>query len=151
MHLKMLSGKWQPLCLSLDVLSPLHGKIDVIYRQDSYNHVTITHPCLNISNSSAKLPWKLVHGWTSNCTPEKRTSVIDYPFQNYGNKTGPRYLVSKYINRGHCMMTLSNGNIFRVTGPLCGEFSGHLSIPLTKASDAEFWCFLWCVSEYTVE
>ena len=23
------------------------------------------------------------------------------------------------------MMTSSNGNIFRVTGPLCGEFSGH--------------------------
>ena len=23
------------------------------------------------------------------------------------------------------MMTSSNGNIFRVTGPLCGEFTGH--------------------------
>ena len=27
------------------------------------------------------------------------------------------------------MMTLSNGNIFRVTGPLCGEFTGHRWIP----------------------
>ena len=26
---------------------------------------------------------------------------------------------------------------FRVTGPLCGEFTGHRWIPLTKASDAE--------------
>ena len=25
----------------------------------------------------------------------------------------------------HFMMTSSNGNIFRVTGPLCGEFTGH--------------------------
>ena len=33
------------------------------------------------------------------------------------------------------MMTSSNGNIFRVTGPLCGEFTGHRWIPLTKASD----------------
>ena len=33
------------------------------------------------------------------------------------------------------MMT-SNGNIFRVTGPLCGEFTGHRWIPDTKASDA---------------
>ena len=41
------------------------------------------------------------------------------------------------------MMTSSNGNIFRVTGPLCGEFTGHRCIPLTKASDAELWCFLW--------
>ena len=30
------------------------------------------------------------------------------------------------------MMTSSNGNIFRVTGPLCGEFAGHRWIPLTK-------------------
>ena len=33
------------------------------------------------------------------------------------------------------MMTSSNGNIFRVTGPLFGEFTGHRWIPLTKASD----------------
>ena len=39
------------------------------------------------------------------------------------------------------MMTSSNGNIFRVTGPLCGEFTGHRWIPLTKASDAGLWCF----------
>ena len=36
-----------------------------------------------------------------------------------------------------------NGNIFRVTGHLCGEFTGHRWIPRTKASDAELWCFLW--------
>ena len=41
------------------------------------------------------------------------------------------------------MMTSSNGNIFRVTGHLCGEFTGHWWIPHTKASDAEPWCFLW--------
>ena len=39
-------------------------------------------------------------------------------------------------------MTSSNGNIFRVTGPLCGEFTGLRWIPLTKASDAELWYFL---------
>ena len=32
---------------------------------------------------------------------------------------------------------------FRVTGPLCGEFTGQRWIPLTKASDADLWCFLW--------
>ena len=41
------------------------------------------------------------------------------------------------------MMTSSNENIFRVTGPLCGEFAGHRWIPLTKAIDVELWCFLW--------
>ena len=47
-------------------------------------------------------------------------------------------------------MTSSNGNIFRVTGPLCGEFTGHRWIPLTKASDAELWCFLWSTPRINV-
>ena len=47
----------------------------------------------------------------------------------------------------HIMMTSSNGNIFRVTGHLCGEFTGLRWIPRTKASDAERWCFLWSASE----
>ena len=41
-------------------------------------------------------------------------------------------------------MTSSNGNVFRVIGPLCGEFIGHRWIPLTKASGAELWFFLFC-------
>ena len=49
------------------------------------------------------------------------------------------------------LMTSSNGNIFRVTGPLCGEFTGHRWIPRTKASDTELWCFLWSVPEPTVQ
>ena len=35
------------------------------------------------------------------------------------------------------MTTSSNGNICRVTGHLCGEFTGHRLIPPTKASDTE--------------
>ena len=35
------------------------------------------------------------------------------------------------------MMTSSNGNISRVTGHLCGEFTGPRWIPC----DAELWCF----------
>ena len=46
------------------------------------------------------------------------------------------------------MMTSSNGNIFRVTGPLCGEFTGHWWIPLKKASDAELWyLFILCLNK----
>ena len=37
--------------------------------------------------------------------------------------------------------------IFRVTGPLYGEFTGHRWIPLTKASAAGLWCFLWSASD----
>ena len=49
------------------------------------------------------------------------------------------------------MMTSSNGSIFRVIGPLWGESTGHRWIPLTKASDADLWSFLWSEPEQTVE
>ena len=60
-----------------------------------------------------------------------------------------------FFERLHCSLTLigypmmasSNGNIFRVTDPLYGEFTGHRWIPRTKASDAELWCFLWFAPE----
>ena len=48
-------------------------------------------------------------------------------------------------------MMSSKGNIFRITGPLWREFTGHRWIPLTKASGAELWWFLWFVPEQTVE
>ena len=44
-------------------------------------------------------------------------------------------------------MTLPNGNIFRITGPLWEEFTGRRWIPLTKASDAELGRFLWSAPE----
>ena len=47
------------------------------------------------------------------------------------------------------MMTSSNENFFRITGPLWGESTDHRWIPLTRASDAELWCFLWFVPELT--
>ena len=50
-----------------------------------------------------------------------------------------KFMVAQY------MMTSSNGNIFRITGHLYGEFTGPRWIPLTKASDADPWCFLWYV------
>ena len=39
------------------------------------------------------------------------------------------------------MMTSSNGNIFHIIGQVCEEFTGHLWIPRTKASDAQLGCF----------
>ena len=49
------------------------------------------------------------------------------------------------------MMESLNGNIFRVTGPLCGEFTDRQLIPRTKASDAKPLCFLWSAPEQMVE
>ena len=49
------------------------------------------------------------------------------------------------------VLTSPNENIFLVNGFLCGEFTCHMWILLTKASDAERWCFLWSVPELTAE
>ena len=43
------------------------------------------------------------------------------------------------------MMTSSNVNIFRVTGPLWGESTGHRCIPLTKARDADLKVIMVCL------
>ena len=45
-------------------------------------------------------------------------------------------------------MTPSNGNSFRLTTHLCGEFTGPRWIPRRKASDAGLWCFLWSAPEF---
>ena len=45
------------------------------------------------------------------------------------------------------MMTSSNRSIY----PLCREFTGHQLSSLTKASDAELWCFLWWAPEQMVD
>ena len=52
-----------------------------------------------------------------------------------GNDLTPNKWLQR-VMRGD-MMTSSNGNTSRVTGPLWGESIGHRWIPLTKASDAE--------------
>ena len=49
------------------------------------------------------------------------------------------------------MMAWTNWNISRITGPLWGEFAGHLWIPLIKANGAVPWCFHWSAPEQTVE
>ena len=53
------------------------------------------------------------------------------------------------------MMTSSNGNIFRITGPFVrGNQWSPVDFPhkgqWRGASDAELWCFLWCAPEHMV-
>ena len=48
------------------------------------------------------------------------------------------------------MMMLSIGSISRVNGSLWGESTDHRLIPLSQASDAELWWFLWSAPEQKV-
>ena len=53
------------------------------------------------------------------------------------------FLISM-LTHCHCasvpvnMMTSSNGNIFRVTGPLCGEFTGPGDFPIQRPVTRSF-------------
>ena len=66
-------------------------------------------------------------------------------------QTNKYYHDCVYVNYQWYLMMASNGNIFRVTGFLWREFTGHRWFPLTQASDAELWCFPWSAPEQTVE
>ena len=75
------------------------------------------------------------------CLARKCSSFVeDWDIYRYGDWL-------PYMNRSGSMMTSSNGNIFRVTGHLCGEFTGPRWIPHTKARDAELWYLLWSAPE----
>ena len=84
-----------------------------------------------------------------------RLVILNYTVQFHSNEN-PLPQMGHLFRKRSCrasqykdiMMTSSNGNVVRVTGPLCGEFTGHRRwILLTKASDAELWCFLRSVPE----
>ena len=78
---------------------------------------------------------RLLFGFNSHtvflCTTECFLSIVQSTNVTHNHK---------YTFRNIVMMTSLNGNIFRVTGHLCGEFTG---IPHTKASHAELWCFFY--------
>ena len=64
---------------------------------------------------------------TSNYIPQYLWDVITCP--------SPWYLP--------LMMTSSNGNIFRVTGPLCGEFTGPGEFPIQRPVTRSFDVFFY--------
>ena len=98
---------------------------------------SICHRWIPLTKGQSR--WKYFHSMTSSCRLERGSTWFWNRLDTVLFKSRQRIY--------RIMMTSSNGNIFRVTGPLCGEFTGHRWIPLTKASDAELWCFLWSTSE----
>ena len=68
---------------------------------------------------------------------KKRRSTWD-PLQHKGRLC--RYGIYK-IKIVFIMMTSSNGNIFRVTGPLCGEFTGPGEFPTQRPVTRSFDVF----------
>ena len=122
---------------------------DVIMRRFFLNRHSF--PGRKVSSSTFK--WRILIQISQNSLPKvniyeglvrnRRQDII-----STNNEWWPSSLTTFFtMPELHSMMTSSNGNIFRVTGNLCGEFTGPRWIPRTKASDAELWCFLWSASE----
>ena len=118
-------SNWWYAHISWDILQTRNTPRGRIYDENIYHSVTQYAICIVYTlgiSSPANCVWRLL----SLCAKSRRLELL---------------------SRLHCksikMMTSSNGNIFRVTGLFCGEFTGHRWIPLTKASDAGLWCFLW--------
>ena len=92
-----------------------------------------------------------IKGYSQQCSTFPLTSGACVVIILISFRLSPSALSQLHINIPLAMMTPSNGNIFRVTGHLCGKFTGHRWISHTKASDAELWCLLWSAPERTVE
>ena len=56
-------------------------------------------------------------------------NVLQFFFKN---SSGYEYSYTEAPNLFQIMMTSSNGNIFRLTGPLCGEFTGPSEFPAQR-------------------
>ena len=74
---------------------------------------------------------------TIQCLLNPLTHIIQYSYNS--TRSTFKLNASTVLTIQLFMMTSSNGNIFRVTGLLCGEFTGHRWIPLTK--DLMAWSF----------
>ena len=69
------------------------------------------------------------------CNLSYTSCATDYVGMNYIHG-------SQWSCQFHCaMMTSSNGNIFRVTGPLCGEFTGPGDFPTQRPVTRSFDVF----------
>ena len=95
--------------------------------------------CSNCSTNSNPLPHTAFFFIKCNSFPKLHENIIEICY--------PIIVPGAWSKSKQPMMTSSNGNIFRVTGHLCGEFTGPRWISRTKASDAELSCFLWSAPE----
>ena len=71
--------------------------------------------------------------------------------KEYVSSSGPARTCYITHSMDPFMKTWYNGNIFLVSGPLCGEFTGHRWIPLTKDSGVLSGYFVWSTPEQMVE
>ena len=111
-------------------------KRQIVLPAEPNNHATKRHICYRM------LTWygSSVH---KKIMKNIRDGIFSTVQRTESSENGYSAVTANHVS----MMTSSNGNTFRVTGPLCGEITDQRWILRTKASDAELWCFLWFAPE----
>ena len=90
--------------------------------------------CVRAINISVTIPeWNCLAGICSTCFFHTLSWFVKYCLSFY--------IYPRWRLRVICMMTSSNGNIFRVTGPLCGEFTGPGEFPAQRPVTRSFDIF----------
>ena len=129
-------NRWQAITWTNDGLEKKNYEIAFLFQCSPHAGIIL---CMHPVNEGRRYKCSAVLiGWASTQNDPCR------PIQQRHNSTSDTV---ELLLSSTAMTTSSNGNIFRVTGHLCGEFTGPRWIPRTKASDAELWCFLWSTSE----
>ena len=131
---------------------------DVNYGQAGNSQTEIMYHIITLGRVSVlkrRIDWSVWSvSWVGFLLPNEVIDNVNCPINIY--LIFPRALIHRALVMHMCqwtrlllvryelnMMTSSDGNVFRVTGPLWGEFTGHRWIPITKASEAELWCFFF--------
>ena len=118
---------------------------------ESQSHIL---PPTDVASVLTTRPWPIPQKWIGTSCMVSHTGHNNEPADSHDDvikwKHFPRYWpFERGIQRSP--VNSPHKGQWRVTGLLCGDFTGQRRSPLTKASDAELWCFLWSAPEKTVE
>ena len=135
-----------PMKLAIRVIGKLIHAIHVCLLTFGEDLMFYLSVCSRMDTSHEICSW-FVHEYLHTIVPVPVNQPMSY---GYVNDMDP-LSSSKTMQTNPCaymfecsvMMTSPNEKIVRVTDLLCREFIGPRWIPLTKACDAEIWCFIW--------
>ena len=97
---------------------------------------------ISLARNLTHLPFGFFFSVWSVCNFKRRREWDRYSFWLLSGIAG--YLRKEAGLRVSFVCKLLHDNVIKwkhFPSPLCGEFTCHRGIPLTKASDAELWCF----------
>ena len=136
--------------LLLEVLWYIFQILTCQYITIQYSYYTFKHVVVNLFSMLRCIDF-LLETYQTIVVSEYQTKLTTIPGLSqwhHWHQDIVRVSVSMNIWCDKFMMPSSKGNISTLLGHCEGN---HRWIPLTKASDAGLWCFLWSALEQTVE